>query len=336
MFFAVVLTVLFISVPAFAGSAHDNNSIGIGSNNTQVSGHHNTVGGNHGTNAGGTISNKNTNTNLNLNTNTNKNTNTNLNCNTNKNTNTNTNRQSQGQQQGQQQGQTQNQTAHNEGVNQTITFEDKREFAPGPATVIAGFADYVGSETPGHVYSTIDEMLTFGRVFTESQLISMAGDRGIRNAIVDITMMDSNMARQKPTMHPTAKEKTITFYYKAAVPAPIRRGAFVTVAMKSVKGISVETLGKTGVAALEVGANSVFLTAQGFDITQSQHSIAIGPGVSFSSVGGSGDKGVTGGGGLNYSYGVFGKNYKPYLRSMALYIEDANHKYAPKGKPVQK
>jgi len=221
--------------------------------------------------------------------------------------------------------------------NSSTIVEDKREFAPGPAPVIAGFADYVGSEIPGYVYSTIDEMLTFGKVFTESQLRSMAGDRGIRNAEVDVTMMDSNMARQKPTMHPTAKEKTITFYFKAAVPNPVRRGAYITVAMKSVKGISVEALGKTGVEALKVGANSVFLTAEGMDITQSQHSIAVGPGVSFSSIGGSDQsKGVTGGGGLNYSYGVFGKNYKPFLRSMALYVEDAEHKYAPKGEPVQK
>lgn len=220
--------------------------------------------------------------------------------------------------------------------NSTCIIEDKREFAPGPAPVIASFADYVGSETPGYTYSTIEEMLTFGNIFTESQINSMAGDRGIRNAEVDVTMMDSNMARQKPTLHPTAKEKTITFYYKAVVPSPIRRGAFITVAMKSVKGISVETLGKTGKAALAVGANSVFLTAQGMDITQSQHSIAIGPGISFSSIGGNEQqRGRTGGGGINYSYGVFGKNYKPYLRSMALYVEDEDHRYVPKGEKVK-
>ena len=72
------------------------------------------------------------------------------------------------------------------------------------------------------------------------------------------------------------------------------------------------------------------------DITQSQHSVAIGPGISFSSVGESDQSGVTGGGGLTYAYGVFGKNYKPFLRSMALYVEDEDHKYALKGEPVQK
>jgi hypothetical protein len=173
-------------------------------------------------------------------------------------------------------------------------------------------------------------MLTFGRVFTESQLKSMAGKRGLRGAVVDITMMDNNMACQKPTIHPVAKERTVTVYYKADIPNPIRRGAFITVAMKSVKGISVETLGKSCLAVLEVGGNSLFLTAQGMDITQSQHSIAVGPGISFSSVGE--NTGTTGGGGLTYSYGVFGKNYKPYLRSMALYVEDADHKYVPRSK----
>ena len=213
----------------------------------------------------------------------------------------------------------------------------KGDYAPGPNPAIAGLAYYTGSETPGYTYSTFKELLTFGNVFTESQLRSMAGDRGIRNATVDVTMMDSNMARQKPTIHPTAKERVIAVYVKAAIPKPIRRGAFITVAMKSVKGISVECLGKAGVAALEVGANSLFVTAEGLDITQSQHSVAVGPGVSFSSIGGSdGAKGVTGGGGLNYSYGVFGKNYKPFQRFMALYVEDDEHKYALKGEPVQK
>ncbi len=42
------------------------------------------------------------------------------------------------------------------------------------------------------------------------------------------------------------------------------------------------------------------------------------------------------GGGLTYSYGVFGKNYKPFQRFMALYVEDEDHKYALKGEPVQK
>jgi len=165
----------------------------------------------------------------------------------------------------------------------------------------------------------------------------MAGDRGIRNAVVDVTLMDSNMERQKPTIHPTAKERVIKILVKAAVPKPVRKGAYITVAMKSVKGISVECLGKAGVAALEIGANTLILTSEGLDITQSQHSVSVGPGVSFSSIGGSnGAKGVTGGAGLSYSYGVFGKNYKPFQRFMALYVEDAEHKYALKGESVQK
>lgn len=220
------------------------------------------------------------------------------------------------------------------------TVISRGDYAPGHMTPIAPLCYYTGSETPGYTYTTFKELLHFGNVFTESQLISMAGDRGLRNAVVDVTMMDSNMARQKPTLHPIAKEKTITVLY--AVPPkpadkPIRRGAYITVAMKSVKGISVECLGKAGVSALKVGANTLFVTAEGLDITQSQHSIAVGPGVSFSSIGGTdGNKGVSGGGGLSYSYGVFGKNYKPFQRFMALYVEDADHKYAPKGTKVEK
>ena len=211
------------------------------------------------------------------------------------------------------------------------------DYAPGHMTAFAPFSYYTGSETPGYTYQSFKELLTFGNVFTESQLKSMAGDRGLRNATVDVTLMDSNMARQKPTIHPTAKERTITVLYNTAVPKPIRRGAYITVAMKSVKGISVECLGKAGVEALKVGANTLFITAEGLDITQSQHSVAVGPGISFSSIGGSdGNKGVTGGGGLSYSYSVFGKNYKPFQRFMALYVEDEEHKYALKGEPVQK
>jgi len=213
----------------------------------------------------------------------------------------------------------------------------KGEYAPGHMTPIAPLSMYTGSETPGYTYATIDELLAWGNVFTESQLRSMANDRGIRNAVVDVTLMDSNMKRQKPTIHPIAKERTITILVKAVIPKPVHKGAYITVAMKSVKGISVESLGKAGVAALEIGANTLIMTAEGLDITQSQHSIAIGPGISFSSIGGSdGSKGVTGGGGIAYSYGVFGKNYKPFQRFMALYVEDANHKYALKGEPVQK
>jgi len=210
------------------------------------------------------------------------------------------------------------------------------DYAPGHMTPMAPLSYYTGSETPGYTYQTFKELLTFGNVFTESQLRSMAGDNGIRDAEVVVTMMDSNMARQKPTIHPTAKERVITVLIKAAIPSPIRRGAYITVAMKSVKGISVECLGKAGVNALEVGANTLFVTAEGLDITQSQHSFTFGPGISFSSIGGSnGTKGVTGGGGAAYSYGVFGKNYKPFQRFMALYVEDAEHKYALKGEKVE-
>ena len=211
------------------------------------------------------------------------------------------------------------------------------DFASGHMTPIVPLCYYTGSEIPGYTYSTIKELLAFGNVFTESQLRSMSNDNGIRNAEVVVTMMDSNMARQKPTIHPTAKERTITIYVEEAIPTVIRRGAYIIIAMKSVKGISVECLGKAGVAALEVGANSLWMTAEGMDITQSQHATSVGPGISFSSIGGSdGTKGVTGGGGLSYSYGVFGKNYKPFQRFMALYIEDAEHKYALKGTAVQK
>jgi len=209
------------------------------------------------------------------------------------------------------------------------------DFAPGHMTAIAPLSYYTGSETPGYTYSTIQELLAWGNVFTESQLGSMAGDRGVRNAVVDVTMMDSNMARQKPTIHPTAKERVIQILVKVAVPKPVRKGAYITVAMKSVKGISVECLGKAGVEALKVGANTLILTAEGLDITQSQHSVVVGPGMSFSSLNNTGNHGATGGAGLAYSYGVFGKNYKPFQRFIALYVEDAEHKYALKGEKVE-
>jgi len=211
------------------------------------------------------------------------------------------------------------------------------DFAPGHMTAIAPLSYYTGSETPGYTFSTIKELLSWGNVFTESQLRSMAGDRGVRNAVVDVTMMDSNMARQKPMIHPIAKERIIQILVKASVPKPVRKGAYITVAMKSVKGISVECLGKAGVAALEVGANTLIMTAEGLDITQSQHSMSFGPGLSFSSLGGKdGDHGATGGAGLAYTYGVFGKNYKPFQRFIAIYVEDEEHKYALKGEKVQK
>jgi len=210
------------------------------------------------------------------------------------------------------------------------------EFAPGHMQGIAPLSYYTGSETPGYTYATMKELLAWGKVFTESQLRSMAGDRGIRNAVVDVTMMDSNMARQKPTLHPIAKERTITVVIAEPIAKPIRKGAYITIAMKSVKGVSVECLGKAGVAALEVGANTLYFTAEGLDITQSQHSFAAGPGISVSTIGGTNNRGVTGGGGLVYTYGVFGKNYKPFQRFMALYVEDEEHKYALKGEKVQK
>lgn len=231
-------------------------------------------------------------------------------------------------------------TGGNAGVDFTYapTTTSRGDYAPGHMTAFSPLVHYNGPVRPGYTCSTMKELLTFGNIFTESQLKSMADGNGIRGAEVVVTLMDSNMKNQKPTIHPIAKERTITVYIQATPPpVSIRRGAFITVAMKSVKGISLECLGKAGVEALEIGANSLFVTAEGYDITQSQHSVSVGPGVSFSSIGGSdGAKGVTGGGGLSYSYGVFGKNCKPFQRFMALYVEDTDHKYTLQGEEVQK
>ena len=136
------------------------------------------------------------------------------------------------------------------------------------------------------------------------------------------------MAKQQPTIDPETGEKVLVVYYNATKPQVINRGAYITVAMKSVAGISVECLGNAGTKALGLGANALFATAQGYDVTQSQHSLGFEYSTSLSFVNGNNeDKGITAGLAASYGYGVFGKNYKPYQRFMALYVEDRDHVY---------
>jgi len=158
--FLAILLVLFISTPsmAFLGDVtYIDDSIMMGDKN-----HHNTIVNgdlNSGTNAGGIISNKNTNINTNINTNKNTNINTNINKNTN----------IQGQAQGQAQGQIQGQTAHNEGVNQTVVFEQaetKRDHLIVPDIVFAPLGTYKESANHGSEFTKFDLLTKFKKNYS--------------------------------------------------------------------------------------------------------------------------------------------------------------------------
>lgn len=174
-----VIFVLFISMPAFAGSIHvKDNNIMNGSNNTGIQGnknHHNTIIGgnlNTGVNAGGSITNTATGGTGG------KGGNAIIKKGAIKNINKNTNIQGQAQKQAQGQVQGQTQSANNEGVSQTTVFneaETKREHHTGTPVSFASLGTYSESKYAGANFQSAKIMTMFKDEFSYEGALEVYG-----------------------------------------------------------------------------------------------------------------------------------------------------------------
>jgi len=193
----------------------------------------------------------------------------------------------------------------------TYGSEIPRSF-PVPGDVnYPGYPQYFGQPTEDYNFQKAGVMLLFKKVWTRAELEAMAGGRIKINAksLVPIKKKDEKAA-----------EDTIEIIIKRPS-YPVQQVGLIYVSSKNVDSTSMEVLAAAALSALDMGAKTLFLTAEGY----SRVIKAFGWGVGFSytqawieTAKNNQNSGGVGSGGFGFSGGEAGYRSKPWIQMFAL------------------
>ena len=193
----------------------------------------------------------------------------------------------------------------------TYGSEIPRSF-PVPGDVnYPGYPQYFGQPTEDFNFQKAGVMLLFKKVWTRAELEAMAGGRIklVSKSLVPLKDKDSKKA-----------EDTIEIIIKRPQ-YPVQQVGIIYVSSKNVTTTSMEVLATAALSALDMGAKTLFLTAEGY----SRVIKAFGWGVGFSysqawieTAKNNQNSGGIGTGGFGFSGGEAGYKSKPWLQMFAL------------------
>lgn len=123
--------------------------------------------------------------------------------------------------------------------------------------------------------------------------------------------------------YPADKERTITFIFdKKEMLKPWIQLGYVSSQQIAKDGDSIQLLGYIGLEAIKLGANTVLLVNEGVERTLKASGWGIGLNYTQANMGIQDDTGRVGSGGTGYSTGWSKYLDKPWIRAIAVYVQD--------------
>jgi hypothetical protein len=253
------------------------------------------------------------------------------------------------QSQGQEQSQTQNSTNSSlatqgqttvVGVGELIknsfnAGSSKRGFAIPNDIHYPGMPSYFGKAIPSFQFQSATKMLMYKSVFSVAELRRMAEGEGssariITTLVTDeykiandekeeqiIENLDGSVSKSK--IKKDIEKRTHMVIYLTKPKINVDLVGYITVASKSKVGLSVKTMAQAALAAYEMGANIVHITAEGAERKLTTSGWGIGFNQTHATMygGGEGSSGVSSGG-TGYSTGTAGYRDLPWIQVFAL------------------
>jgi len=183
---------------------------------------------------------------------------------------------------------------------------------PVPGSVnYPGYPQYFGQPTEDYNFQKAGVMLLFKKVWTRAELEAMVGGRVRLNSksLVPLKKKDERLP-----------EDTIEIIIKRPQ-YPVQQVGLIYVSSKNVDSTSMEVLSKAALSALDMGAKTLFLTAEGYSRVIKAFGWGIGLNYTQAWIQNSGkgqNNGGVGSGGTGISGGEAGYKSKPWIQMFAL------------------
>ena len=183
---------------------------------------------------------------------------------------------------------------------------------PVPGSVnYPGYPQYFGQPTEDYNFQKAGVMLLFKKVWTRAELEAMAGGRVKMNSKSLVPLKEKKDRLPEDTIEIIIQRPKY----------PVQQVGLIYVSSKNVDSTSMECLSDAALAALDMGAKTLFLTAEGY----SRVIKAFGWGIGFSysqawiqKASNNQNAGGVGTGGFGISGGEAGYRSKPWIQMFAL------------------
>jgi hypothetical protein len=189
--------------------------------------------------------------------------------------------------------------------------EIPRSFPVPGSTNYPGYPQYFGQSTEDYNFQKAGVMLLFKKVWTRAELEAMVGGR------IKVNSKSLVPLKEKKDRLP---EDTIEIIIKRPQ-YPVQQVGLIYVTSKNVDSTSMEVLSKAALSALDMGAKTLFLTAEGY--SRVIKAFGWGVGLNYTQAwiqkaSNNQNNGGVGSGGTGISGGEAGYRSKPWIQMFAL------------------
>ena len=189
--------------------------------------------------------------------------------------------------------------------------EIPRSFPVPGSTNYPGYPQYFGQSTEDYNFQKAGVMLLFKKVWTRAELEAMVGGR------IKVNSKSLVPLKEKKERLP---EDTIEIIIKRPQ-YPVQQVGLIYVTSKNVDSTSMEVLSKAALSALDMGAKTLFLTAEGYSRVIKAFGWGIGLNYTqawIQKASNNQNNGGVGSGGTGISGGEAGYRSKPWIQMFAL------------------
>ena len=231
--------------------------------------------------------------------------------------------------QDQNQGQGQDQSSINVNDGNTLIYAPKyapakRGFAIPNDIHYPGMPSYFGKAIPSFQFQSVKTLLMYKSVFSVEELRSMAKSKGrVKSTRILPTVVNSSYGEAATFMGdpiPTDEADKYMVIYITKPTIEVDLVGYVTCATRSKVGLSVQTLAAAALAAHEMGANIIHVSAEGAERKLTTNGWGVGFNQTHATINGGGENtGNVSSGGFGVSGGSAGYRDLPWVQVFALH-----------------
>ena len=198
----------------------------------------------------------------------------------------------------------------------------KRGFAIPNDIHFPGTPSYFGKAIPSFQFQSVNTLLMYKSVFSITELKTMASGKGKATRIIS-TLVNSGYINKDESIDTADINKDDFTYMVIYITKPkinVDLVGYVTAASKSKNGVSIKTVAQAALAAHEMGANIIHISAEGAERKLTTNGWGIGFNQTHSTINGGGENtGNVSSGGTGYSSGTAGYRDLPWIQVFCLY-----------------
>ena len=200
----------------------------------------------------------------------------------------------------------------------------KRGFAIPNDIHYPGMPSYFGKAIPSFQFQSVKSLLMYKSVFSIEELKNMSKGKGrVKSTRILPTVVNASYAKGATFMGDAIPTDEVTEYMVIYITKPtieVDLVGYVTCATRSKVGLSIQTLASAALAAHEMGANIIHVSAEGAERKLTTNGWGVGFNQTHATINGGGENtGNVSSGGFGVSGGSAGYRDLPWIQVFALH-----------------